>query len=293
MEIKLINTQKVLSRTQINIADYVINSWRGCEFNCVYCYARQNKNAGEFSSCLGVKINAQACLERELKYKTPSRVLLGSTTECFPYQELKYKITGQILEILNKNNIPYTILTKSHLIKEYLPLISKNPKNKIYFTVNFADDKTIRLFEEKSPFLNQRLETISEIIKNNILLRIHLGPYVAGLSYFKKILKILPPSVKEIDIELYHRKMGNFEQVIAKINSKKIKTNLQKIYANKENYDNFSLNLKKEVEQFCRKYYPRLKVFYIIPDYNEFYNSSIDYEPAQNVHKMSVAQNGK
>ena len=85
MQIKLIRTQKVLSLTQISLADYAINPYRGCSFGCLYCYSRENKNIKKeaFFTRLDAKINAPEVLERELKYKRPKRVLLGSTTECF------------------------------------------------------------------------------------------------------------------------------------------------------------------------------------------------------------------
>jgi len=65
-----------------------------------------------------------------------------------------------MLTILNQKKIPYTILTKSHLIADYLPLVSQNPLNKIYFTVTSRLDSLITLFEKKSPSIVQRLETI-------------------------------------------------------------------------------------------------------------------------------------
>ena len=216
MQIKTITTQKVLSPTQISLADYVINPYKGCEFGCLYCYAQENKNIDKniFFESLSVKINAPEILERELKYKKPKRVLLGSTTECFPAEEKKFKVTEKILKILNAKNISYTILTKSHLISDYLELIMQNPKNKIFFTLNFQSDKLIRLFEQKSSSLNQRLETIGKIITAKINLRIHIGPFIPYICDLEKILKLLSEGVKEIDIELYHKKQGNFSQII-------------------------------------------------------------------------------
>jgi len=183
MEIKLIKTQKVLSTTQIALADYVINPYRGCEFGCLYCYSQENKNIKNtgFFETLGVKINAPEVLERELCYKKPRRVLLGSTTECFQYQELKYRLMDKILKLLNSYNIPYTILSKSHLVGGYLPVIAENKENKIYFTFNCASDDTIKLLEKNTPNIQQRLEALKEILAKNIALRVHIGPFIPYL----------------------------------------------------------------------------------------------------------------
>lgn len=283
MKIKIINTQKALSPTQISLADYVINPYRGCEFNCLYCYSRENKNIKKdgLTKYLGIKINIAAQLEKELKYTSPRRVLLGSTTECFQYQELKYNLTGKILDILTRHKIPYTILTKSHLIKKYLPQIAENKQNKIYFTLNCAADKIIRLLEEKTPTIKERLDVIEEINRCGIAQRIHIGPFIPHLSSIEEILQKIPEKIKEIDIELYHHKMGNFTEISNRVEQHRggnVKGKLQEVYLNEKKYRKFAADLKDEIKNLCRKAQYQFKVFYIVPDFNEFYNSSINYE---------------
>ncbi|MBU1122948.1 MAG: hypothetical protein ABIH71_01075 [Candidatus Omnitrophota bacterium] len=283
MEIKHITTQKILSPTQISLADYVINPYRGCEFNCLYCYGQFNKNIekNDVKKSLGVKINAALCLEKELTYKNPSRVLLGSITECFQYQDQTYKISENILTILNARKIPYTILTKSHLIKNYLPLIARNPKNKIYFTFNCTSNKIIQLLEEKSPLIEERLNTIKEIIKHNISLRLHIGPFIPYISSFKDIMNIMPKEITEVDVELYHHKMGNFDEILHRI-KKYINANTAKklanVYSNELTYLSFAKDLEKTIKTLHHKNKYRNKIFYIVPNFNEFYKSSITYE---------------
>ena len=280
MQIKTITTQKVLSPTQISLADYVINPYKGCEFGCLYCYAQENKNIDKniFFESLSVKINAPEILERELKYKKPKRVLLGSTTECFPAEEKKFKVTEKILKILNAKNISYTILTKSHLISDYLELIMQNPKNKIFFTLNFQSDKLIRLFEQKSSSLNQRLETIGKIITAKINLRIHIGPFIPYICDLEKILKLLSEGVKEIDIELYHKKQGNFSQIIEVViknigedTSEQLKT----VYGSEKNYHEFIENLKTKSKSIDG--YRDFMFYWIIPAFDQFYDQRINY----------------
>ena len=280
MQIKKILTQKVLSPTNITLADYVINPYRGCSFGCLYCYSQENKNIdqNEFFDVLGIKENAPSILERELRFIHPKRVLLGSTTECFQPQELELQITRKILKVLNQHNIPYTILTKSHLIKEYLPIISENKSNKIYFTLNCTCDTTIRLLERQSPGLNQRLDTIQAILDASIQLRIHIGPFIPYISNLDEILKILPKGITEIDIELYHHKMGQFKDIVSML-TPQLKEKLLNIYINKSSYDKYAKQLKNDIKSMQKKY-PSIKFFYIVPDFNQYYSNSIDYEQA-------------
>ena len=284
MKIKSIHTQKVLSATNISLADYAINPYRGCEFGCLYCYSQENKNIknSDFSSVLGIKENAAAILEKELRFRSPKRILLGSTTECFQHQELRYCLTGKILEVLNQHKIPYTILTKSHLITNYLAIIAQNKENKIYFTLNCSSDTIIRLLEKKSPSLKQRLEAIQTIIDANIDLRIHAGPFIPYLSNLAEIIGVLPKKIKEMDVELYHNNMGRFNKFLEDVEKhmgSDLKEKIEKIYQDKTTYDEFATNLKKTIKQTQRSH-PNIKFFYIVPDFDQYYSSTIDYEKA-------------
>ena len=279
---KIIHTQRVLSQTQITLGDYTINPYRGCDFGCIYCYSKENKNIkGKNFSGVGLKINADEILKKELLHEKPERVVLGSTTECFQHHNRKHKITEKLLETLNENNIPYTILTKSHFIKDSLDLIGKNKKNKIYFTFNFHSDEIARIFELNSSPIQKRLMTIDEIIKKKIPLRIHAGPFIPYISRLDEILKILPQGLEELDIEMYHKKQGNFREVLEKTKENlgnKTKENLELVYKTKENYLDFMDRLQERIKNLDAL--KKIKTFLIVPDFDRFYDSRIRYETA-------------
>jgi len=278
MNIKLITTEKALSPTQITLADYCINPYRGCEFGCLYCYSMENKNIKTLKNLqeVGAKINIDEVLRRQLKFLNPKRVLLGSTTECFQYAELKYRLTEGVLKTLNEFGIPYTILTKSHLIKEYLGLIAQNRQNKIYFTLNC---EPIKLLELKSPAQAEQLEAIKQIQKMDIDLRIHIGPFVPYLSTLGELESIIPAGIKELDIEFYHHKMGNLEKILKLIERRfgnDFAAKISSVYENENTYSSFSRKLKNDLLDFKKKF-KGISLFYIIPDFNKFYDKNIDY----------------
>lgn len=280
MKIRIIKTERVLAPTQISLADYVINPYRGCSFGCLYCYSQENKNIRpeNFSQYLGVKINAPEILKEELENKQPQRVLIGSTAECFQEVEKRYKITGKILQILNTHNISYTILTKSALIKDYLDTIAINKKNEIYFTFNLASEKMIKILEKKSSSLASRLDAINEIIKKNINFRVHLGPFIPYLTNLEAILSLLPQKVKKINIELYNNKTGNFKQLLKAVEvgfGPKKKEQLAKVYENQKNYYSYINGLKSKTLKLKNK--RGICFFLIAPTFNQYYSSSIDY----------------
>ncbi|MBN2483940.1 MAG: radical SAM protein [Candidatus Omnitrophica bacterium] len=278
MKIKLITTHKVLSPTLMTVADYAVNPYRGCEFNCLYCYAQFMKTAQKEKNTLGVKENAPFILEKELKNRKVKRVVLGSSCESMTYAEEKYRITEKILEILNTHEIAVTILTKSPFITEYADLIGKNSQNRIFFTYNFSDETTKTLFEHSSPGLAQRIKAMAILRKKGIRLRAHIGPYLPYVSDLNNIFAQLAMVSDTINIELYHNKMGNFDGIIGclKNGNRQTAENLYNVYASEKKYYDFSRTLKEDILNLNRKY--GFTVYYIEPQYGDYYNSRIDYE---------------
>ncbi len=43
LEIREITANRILNPTSIDLGEYVINPYMGCEFSCLYCYVRSNK----------------------------------------------------------------------------------------------------------------------------------------------------------------------------------------------------------------------------------------------------------
>lgn len=278
-KIRLISTKCVLSPTQIRLGDYVINPYRGCSFGCYYCYCQYNKNIESLKNQeIGAKINSSSVLEKQLAYLHPQKVLIGSSTEVFQEAEKKFKITENILKILNKHNISYTILTRSSFVVNYLPIIKENKNNQVFFTFNFVDDRLIKLFERNTPGVEEKIKTIEEILKQGISLRIHIAPFIPFVSEPEKILTFLKKlPIKNINIEIYNPKLGNFETVLKLVENnlgEKISTALKKVYSCHQNYINYCQNLKREIKPLEKNF----KINYIIPEFMSYYSPCIYYE---------------
>ena len=283
MQVKEIETQRLLSKTQIDLADFVINPYRGCAFGCRYCYSQQNKNIRkrnqEWGDFLDVKINAASVLQRELTAAKPRKVLLGSTTECFQPQEKDFKITQTVLKLLKERNIPLVILTKSSAIREYIPLINFHPENKVYFTLMFSHTKIKDLFERNAPDLKERIKTIRMLINNGIKVKVHIGPFIPYLEDLSRLFKLIPKQIQEVEIEVYNAKMGNFDKVIKIVNDKVSAEKadaIKRIYSSLTHYDDFTKRLRAEAEALNKDY--GFKINFIIPGFDSWYTDKIKYE---------------
>ncbi len=279
MKINIIKTDRVLSPTSINLADYVINPFRGCEFGCVYCYSKNNKNMirrkDGWGSFVDVKINSMELLEKEIKkIKNKNiRILLGSITEIFQPAEKRFHLTEKILRFLKKENIPLIILTKSSLIKEYMDLINYSNKNTVYFTYNTGQVK--KLFEKGTPDNKERLKIMKMILKNNIRLSVYISPYMPFISGHKTImddLSILPDKGFDLYFEGYNMQMGNWKEIKKKIPGELL-VKYNKIYSNKKNYNRFWKDLRESILEYNKRFNYKIK-FFNYP-YNDYYRNEL------------------
>lgn len=278
--INLIKTQRVLSKTQIQIADYVINPYRGCLFGCRYCYSSLNKTTRNkpWGTFLDVKANAVDVLEKELRHVQPQRVLIGSTTEVFQYPELRYNLTGRILELLNAKYIPYTILTRSDAVIHYLKLIKQNPQNKIYFTVGNPNELFRKAFEKNSPDFTRRLAVARQITEAGIALRLHISPVIPYCIDINDILIQVQGLTGEVGIEFYNAKMappGLFTQGLAALPSS-LREKIAAVYANAQAYSAYFTAVEEQVRLMNNAF--GFDLHFVFPSFDTYYSETVQYE---------------
>lgn len=244
METREVKISAILNPTSIDLGEYVINPYKGCSFGCLYCYVRFNKVTKNDPRCWGeyvdVKVNAPQLLEKELPGKKPRRVLLGSTTECFQPVESRYKITYKILEILNRHKIYYSILTRSPLILEYIPLLKHGYCESIYFTVNMFSDGLKHLLEPKSAPFQVRIDTANRLLEEGLPVIPYLSPLFPYISRF--------PKLNQVEAEGLNFNLGNIDKVIDAIGS--VYPGLKQLYiqmaTDAEAYNNVWASIKAE-----------------------------------------------
>ncbi len=220
LQINEVKIRQILNPTSIDLGEYVINPFMGCEFSCLYCYVRSNRvisrKKESWGTYVDIRINAAEQLEKELLSKKPKKVLLGSTTECFQPRERIYKITGRILEILNRHKVNYAILTRSPYILDYLPLLKEGFCQEIYFTVNNFSQEFKDKLEPKSPGFILRDEAVNTLFKEGLPVFPYFSPLFPWISDYKDIfLKF--PQTEAVEFECLNFNLNNIDDIIEKI----------------------------------------------------------------------------
>jgi len=217
MEIKEVNAVRALNPTAIDLAEYVINPYKGCAYGCLYCYVRSNKTVvkdprpwGEY---LEARVNLPDLLEKELCLKKPEKVLLGSTTECFgPYEE-EFRITERVLEILHRHKVRYTIMTRSPYVGRHMELLKQGLCDNIYFTANTLEKRFKDIFEGKSPDYGERRLAINELLKNDIPVTVYISPVLPFISDIGAAFAFFPEA-RNLEFEALNFNLGNIDEIV-------------------------------------------------------------------------------
>jgi DNA repair photolyase len=218
MEYKVneIIAQKALCETSIDIAEYVINPYRGCSMGCIYCYVKDNKQmkGKEWGKQVDIKVNIVELLEKELKIRRPKRVLLGSTTELFQPVEQKYRITEKILKVLNDNEIEYFIMTRQPTISYLTESLSLSLCKGIYFTINKYHNNIGEFLEKNTSDSEIRIDTINSLRVKGFNVFPYICPVIPYLTNYKWLFDKLK-NFEMIFFESYNFKLVSFDDFLS------------------------------------------------------------------------------
>ena len=173
--------------------EYSMNPYQGCEHGCIYCYARNTHpywgySAGlDFETKILIKKEAPIVLAKKLaspKWK-PAPIMLSGNTDCYQPAEAKFKLTRQILEVVERFNHPVSLITKSALILRDIDILSRLAEKKLVsvaISINTLTESTRRLLEPRTAAINRRLQVIHELSRAGIYVHVMVAPVIPGLT---------------------------------------------------------------------------------------------------------------
>ena len=170
-----------------------INPYRGCEHGCVYCYARPTHawldlSPGlDFETRLRYKHNAAAELERELRKPgyVCKPITIGANTD--PYQpiEKEYRITRQLLEVLQRFRHPLAVITKGALIERDIDILAEMASDglaSVAVSVTTLDDELKRKLEPRAASASARLQCIEKLSAAGVPVSVLFAPVIPALN---------------------------------------------------------------------------------------------------------------
>ena len=164
-----------------------MNIYRGCEHGCIYCDSRSTcYNMNHNFEDIEVKINAPELLEHSLKHKG-KRCMIGTGSMSDPYMPLEkeLRLTRKCLELIDKYNYGFTVITKSDLILRDLDLlksINKKIKCVVQMTITTFDDGLCRILEPNVCVTSKRIEALKILHDNNIPTIVWMTPILPFIN---------------------------------------------------------------------------------------------------------------
>lgn len=236
-----IERKTLLYKTEVEYGDYTINHVQGCSHGCLYpCYAYMMarrfgrvKNIEEWMQPKLVS-NAIELLNKEiLKYKEKIKsVHLCFTTDPFMYgySEICNK-SIEIINLLNKNNIPCTALTKGILPKE---LDSTEKINTYGITLISLDENYRNKYEQNSAPYTERIQSLKYLHSKGYKTWVSIEPYPTPNFIIQNFDDILD-QVCFVDKIIFGR------------------LNYNKKVSEYKDYQSYYNSLSDQVIEYCRK----------------------------------------
>jgi len=185
--LKEIDVKTALSKSKLRELDYSLNPYYGCQFSCLYCYARKFTPHEEASNRWGevvvVKRNLVEVLLKEVQRVRRGTVGLSTITD--PYQPVEGSrlLTRRSLEILLSKDFRVSIQTKSPLVLRDLDvLVRHREKVDVGFTVTTLREEVWRRLEPGAPGPKARIEALKRLSGEGIDTWLFMGPVIRGMN---------------------------------------------------------------------------------------------------------------
>ncbi len=173
--------------------DRSINTYRGCEHGCVYCFARPTHayyghSAGlDFETRLYHKPDAAKLLREELRrpgYRCQP-IALGVNTDGWQPAERRLRTTRAVLEVLREYHHPVNIITKGALIERDIDVLAPMAEANlvtVLISITTLDTTLARKLEPRTTAPSRRLETIARLRDAGIPAGVLTAPVIPGLT---------------------------------------------------------------------------------------------------------------
>jgi DNA repair photolyase len=220
--------RSILNRTKPGMPfDWTINPYRGCEFGCKYCYARDTHEYMEqspavFEDRIYAKAGTAALLVRDLRKAAPwEAIAIGTATDPYQPAERRYRRTREMLQVLARGQgRRVSITTKSDLVArdvDVLTELAQQNSIQVNMTVTTLDAKLARIMEPRAPRPDLRIKAVAALSRAGIPVGVFASPVLplindserglsavakaakdAGARYFGAHVLFLKPASREV-----------------------------------------------------------------------------------------------
>ena len=247
----------------------------GCEWDCQYCYCRDNKYnphkperdqsvlsySDPFSQYIKIKEDAPEMLLKALRNRERDLIYI------FAYQpvESQYHYGRKMLEQCLLLMYPVFLNEKSPLILKDLDLLKKISQ-KSFLNVGWSiittrDDETRKIFEPGAPDTTSRFSAMKKLAENGIYTGTVFMPILPFIYDDEENIEGVIRKTKEsggkyildAGLTLWGECGTHFYKILEKYD-KNLIPKYHKLYNQTGNFDKYYIDIHKTIVKYCRKY---------------------------------------
>ena len=173
--------------------EYGLNSYRGCEHGCAYCFARPfheylGWSSGlDFETKILVKLRAPELLRSELSAPRwqPQPIAMSGVTDCYQPAERQFRLTRRCLEVCAELRHPIFIITKNALVTRDLDVLHELARYNcvaVHLSVTTLDAELGGRMEPRASRPAARLRAMRELAAAGIPVGVMVAPTIPGLT---------------------------------------------------------------------------------------------------------------
>jgi len=172
---------------------WTVNSYRGCEFGCQYCYARythefMDLDGADFERKIFVKQDAGALAARDLIVEKiqGEHIAIGTATDPYQPAEREFGVTRAILErMAERKGLSVSITTKSDQVLRDVDLlrrIAEHSNISVNVSITTLRTRLARLLEPRAPRPDLRMNAVRELRRAGISAGVFAMPILPGIT---------------------------------------------------------------------------------------------------------------
>lgn len=205
MKVNICSHRKLLDPCHLEMYNYQIDPYIGCEHCCQYCYGL-NEAETDWEKEILIYRDITEQLAQELSPIEPQTIYFGMNSD--PYQPLERNLTQtrKVLELLAEKGFSVSILTKSGLITRDIDLLTKMQGSSAGFSIAFQDEETRKLFEKSAPSNKERIESLKILKESGIETYTLICPVMPFITDIETVIELVAPYSDTIWIYKLHMK---------------------------------------------------------------------------------------
>jgi DNA repair photolyase len=280
---------------------WIVEPYIGCSHRCIYCSMdTQGKSNPVIDPCDFEESLIQDLLSINAIPNTPDRgteILLSLLTDPYVPEDVDLKLTRKAIEVFNRMNQPFKIITKGSGVIRDIDLLKNNVLAEVCFGLICDDDLQISKIEPGVDLPSKRISIINQLNDEGVNVSLNLAPWIPGISDITSLLAKLPSKIPVSVVPLdYHELVnasylqsnssfiyhfnGKLSKLVEEIRSKGIGKSALRVYSRRWSQEEIN---KLYADEFLKLHKRYKNIFWSTPpEWNgsksSFYNFKEFYE---------------